>query len=400
MVNNICIFTIASLNYLAHAKTLIHSVKELHDKNVDCFLILVDEVKDLNTNHNNFEIIGAEALGIEGFTEMSFMYDILEFNTALKPFIIKYFLNKGYEKIIYFDPDIMVFNRLDYLFELLNCSQILLTPHATTPHSSQDSMYPIDRSHLISGVFNLGFIAISNGSESRAFLEWWSDRLRENCFFEVEKGLFTDQKWIDLAMCFYESIYVIRNKGCNMSYWNLHERMLNDKFMVNGKEPLIFYHFSGLDLEKINSISKIQNKYTLESRKDLVEIFELYRKKMMDNGYEFAKKQTYKYDYYENGQKIGPLSRRLYYLLKDKYRDPYNTGPGSYYRFLKRRNLLETKAGISSSQIKKDDVAAKIRLANTVLKWTAFIIGANKYDQLLRYMRYVAVLRNQEFLIR
>lgn len=401
-MNSICIFTIASKNYTAHARTLFSSIRGVHKSEIDCFLVLADEIDGaFEKTDESFKIVEAKDIGISGFIAMSFMYDILEFNTALKPFIMKYFSKQGYKKIIYLDPDIMVFNSLDYIFDLLEKHQILLTPHTTAPHSPEETVYPIDRSHLISGAFNLGFIAITDGNESLLFLDWWSERLKNDCFFEVEKGLFTDQKWLDLALCFFESIYVIRHKGCNMAYWNLHERTLDPNMLVNGKDPLIFYHFSGLDINNLNSISRIQDKYTLENREDLRGIFDSYKEKMMANGYERAKSWKYQYSYYDNGVRIGPLARRLYSLVREKYVNPFDVGPGTFYEQLRNKRLLEKEEeGYYVSKITKKDVEAKLKYANIVFKFISFILGADRYSQLMRYLRYVSVLRHQDFLVK
>ena len=35
--------------------------------------------------------------------------------------------------------------------------------------------------------------------QGRRFIDWWADRLRQFCYDEVPNGLFTDQRWVDLA---------------------------------------------------------------------------------------------------------------------------------------------------------------------------------------------------------
>src|ERR1017187_7472506 len=41
--------------------------------------------------------------------------------------------------------------------------------------------------------------------------------------------MFVDQKWINLAPCFFENVKILKQPGCNMAFWNLHERHLSSE---------------------------------------------------------------------------------------------------------------------------------------------------------------------------
>jgi hypothetical protein len=71
----------------------------------------------------------------------------------------------------------------------------------------------------------------------------------------------------------------LRNPGYNVAHWNLHERVLSkqDNMHVNGKFKLVFFHFSGFAFDDVTKISKHQNRFTLDSRNDLSEIFIEYK---------------------------------------------------------------------------------------------------------------------------
>ena len=53
------------------------------------------------------------------------------------------------------------------------------------------------------GVYNLGFLAVSRSEEALKMLTWWAERLYLYCYDDMANGIFTDQKWIDLAPCFF-----------------------------------------------------------------------------------------------------------------------------------------------------------------------------------------------------
>ncbi len=395
-MNSTAIFTIASKNYLAYVRTLLQSVHE-HHADVDCYCFLADEIQgELDPVLENYSLVEARDLGIPDFISMTFKYDIVEFNTAIKPFSFKYLLEKGYEKIIYFDPDIMLFSSAEPLLALLERHPILLTPHITRPIPAGDSFRPSERSHLISGTYNLGFIAISSCDAAREFIEWWSLRCAEACYIEPETGIFVDQKWINHVPGLFPDVCILRHPGCNMAYWNLHERQL-DGLTVNGEYPLIFYHFSGINTDDLEVLSKHQEKYSLTMRTDLQAVFEEYRSRLLANGHEQTRRFKYAYALYSNGESIGGVARRLYDECSEKYTNPFSTDPGSYYHLLRRNSLLEKERYTLSDRGSVSEKASKI---NILFRIARNLLGVDRYVLLLKYLNYVTVLRRQGFLLK
>jgi len=66
---------------------------------------------------------------------MAFRYDIVEFNTALKPFCFEYAFDKlGADIALYLDPDIFVLRPLRHIMAALaEGSECVLIPHITAP---------------------------------------------------------------------------------------------------------------------------------------------------------------------------------------------------------------------------------------------------------------------------
>lgn len=392
--NRTAIFTISSINYISFVRTLFDSIRSLHFNEIDLYLVLVDEVDDkIDLSNEIFTTIEAKDLAIADFNKMVYKYDIMEMNTAVKPFFIKRLLNQCYEKVIYLDPDILVLERLDYILDLLNSYSIILTPHITTPIN--DLLRPSEQDFLKNGIYNLGFIALSNTQDAHKLSDWWSLRCELECYNEPETGYFVDQKWINYAPSLFESVYILRHVGFNMAYWNLHERSL-DNYIVNNDAKLHFFHFSGIDFDSINIISRYQNRYTLHDRPDLVELFEIYKIKIMSNGFNKTKNIPYKYACYENGERIGPFARRLYIHYLDKFDNPFSVEEHSYYSMLKSRNLLE------KSLLKKLDSEQLLNKSNKIhfmLNLIRVILGINRYVLLMRYLRWISVIRRQQFLL-
>lgn len=309
-------FTICSKNYQAFAKTLLDSLAETHP-DIDRYLLLADKKDNSLSNNsvrNNCHIFWVEDIDIPNLNRMAFMYNIMEFNTSVKPFFIKQLFDMGYRKIVYLDPDIYVYRPLSYVFSLLDDNCILLTPHILSP-IPEDGLEPTELHISTSGMYNLGFIALRKSSEVDSFLSWWMDRLREKCVIDHAHGIFVDQRWVDFVPSFLQKVFIIREKGYNVAYWNLHER-LPISFDESGPrtvgEPLYFYHFSGLDIYNPHHISKFQNRYTLDSDNGLMTLCTKYQETIMGNKHHKYKQLSYGYDVFDNGRRISPLTRKLY----------------------------------------------------------------------------------------
>jgi len=283
------VFTLCSNNYLAHALTLGNSVLE-HNPGYTFKIGLVDrKVPEVDYQSLGYEIIEAESIRIEGFEELILKYSVRELNTAVKAAFFRYFFSQVEDNstVIYLDPDIIVFHPFLDLENMLNEKNIVLTPHFTTPIS--DDRHQQEEDFLNSGLYNLGFIAINKTHQGLEMVDWWDKNLREKGFIRFERGMFTDQIWINFVPLYFEDTAILDHKGYNVAYWNLHERELTDnhKVITKGKEyPLVFYHFSGYSPEHPETLSKYQDRFTFSTRTDLEQVFEIYRNALMENGYE------------------------------------------------------------------------------------------------------------------
>ena len=65
---------------------------------------------------------------------------------------------------------------------------------------------------------------------------------------------FVDQSWMGFAPAYLESVAVVRDPIFNIAYWNLPHRFpeQRDGYWQIGGERVGFFHFSGLDLGKLD----------------------------------------------------------------------------------------------------------------------------------------------------
>src|SRR5260221_12437952 len=190
------IVTIASKNYLAHVRTLAQCYLEYHPHG-KVFLCLVDRVDGyFDPADEPFTLILADDIGIPNWPYFSFKYNIVELNTAVKPFILKkLFDTYQFDKLVYFDPDIVLYAPLHELNALLDTYGVVLTPHILSPISPiNDTRFPSEFGILAVGMYNLGFIALSRRTNLYVLLLWWHGRLYYYCIYDPLRGFFVDQR--------------------------------------------------------------------------------------------------------------------------------------------------------------------------------------------------------------
>ncbi len=339
-MSNLAVCTIVSKNYLPYARVLTESFLEFNKG--DVYVLLVDKIDGyFEPKDERFKLIEIEELRylIPEFDRFCFQYTILELNTAAKPYLLEHLLVKyKMKKLVYLDPDIMVTGRLGPLSRLLNKNSMVLTPHLTEP--IEDDYHPNEVDILLSGTYNLGFFAMANNETVLKHVRWWQKRLHSRCIVAYEKGIFVDQKWMDLVPGFYDDVYILREPGYNIAYWNYHCRDVaagDDGYTVNG-EPAYFFHFSGFNPDKMQPVSKHQNRYTLNMLSGMEPLFELYRERVLKCGWNDMKSWPYVFDCFDNGVKIPSFLRRAYLDMGDKsnrFGNPFITkGANTFFNWL------------------------------------------------------------------
>jgi glycosyltransferase involved in cell wall biosynthesis len=249
------ICTIAARNYLPRVKVLADSFRSTHPDGI-FDLCVVDDIDGEVEPEVGINLIRLNELSLDEnqLRLMAVFYDITEFSTALKPWVMEAALARVPGPVLYLDPDIEVFSSLEELTTLASVHGIVLTPHVLEP-IPRDGTTPPETLIMRAGMYNLGFLGL--GEDSSEFLKWWQERLAFDCISRPEAGLFTDQKWMDFVPSLFPHV-IHRDPGCNAAYWNLHERPISirDSRYFAGGSPLIFLHYSGFDPYHPHILSK------------------------------------------------------------------------------------------------------------------------------------------------
>jgi lipopolysaccharide biosynthesis glycosyltransferase len=285
---------------MAQAKTLGDSLKKTNPE-IQYFIGLVDRLEGITFSEDHslpYTLLEVHQIGISQFDQMCEDYNITELNTAVKPYFFSYFFNKykQAEKVIYFDPDIIIYQHLTQLLKKLDYHSAVVTPHICSP--IEDTKTPNELHHLNTGVFNLGFCAFRRSTASLDFITWWELKLRDECKISLCEGLFVDQNWMNFVTLFLPDTYIEKDLGYNVAYWNLHERRFSqfeENYYINDTIPLIFFHYSGYDPRKPEELSKYQNRFRFDERMDLKSLFENYHTKLLENGNDYFRAFPCKY---------------------------------------------------------------------------------------------------------
>ena len=390
--------TICATNFLGKALVLRNSYLAVHPES-DFYILIIDKKHTrVHERAPDVRILWAEDLGIAGFLHYAFKFDVIELSTSVKPVVLSLLL-VHYNRVLYLDPDICVYAKLDPVLEGLASHSIVVTPHTLTP--VMDGSTPSDIEFLRFGAFNLGFIGVSKCEEAFAFLDWWSKRCLAHGYYEPQLGLAVDQKWVDLGPSFFPGMKILRDPGLNVAFWNLHERIVSSRdgvWLVNEQAPLRFFHFSSFSPDNPHAIARKQSRFVPGSRPDLHELMDSYAAELRENGNEYAGCH-YGFDYFDDGICVSPSLRRFYAALESKFpreENPFCHG-SAFQRFALSHGLAGGKYTISSQPTFKEIGAysTATRIISLGLRSILRVVGPNRYFSLMKYLAYISSIRNQ-----
>ena len=345
-------FTSAACNYLPKVRLLIQSFKRYHPE-IRLVLALSDLLDDPAALRGEAwdEILTIDTLDIPDWRRWAFTHDIVELSTAIKPFVLRRLLERpDCDGVLYFDPDMVLFSRLDDLIGRLQQSEVLLTPHQNKPETGLAEVMDNEICSLKHGVYNLGFVGVRPTDTGKAFARWWADRVYYFCRDDIPNGLFTDQRWIDLAPALFDGVEVIRSSRFNVATWNLTTRNLSGSstkgFIVDG-EPLGFYHFTGFD----SGAHRIMAAKYCAGNPSVNALVNWYEDETREWQNDPLAKQPWAFGRFLDGAKIGRAHRLIFRNRADlqrRYPDPFaadngdeetyagwcrKRGPGEYPEF-------------------------------------------------------------------
>ena len=375
------VFTTCALNFVPCAKLLARSV-EKHLPDAKFVFVLTDEKpEDFNLEDEGL----GEVLYLEDFQEelgnprgWAFGHTIMELATAIKPFTAAKLMERSdCDAVMFFDPDCVLFGDLADLRQAIKEHSVVLTPHASELHVDKDWLF-FEMNPLKVGSFNLGYFGFQNNNTGRAVAHWWRYRLKELCMIDPDRGLFTDQKWMDLLPGYIDDIKVMREPVYNIARWNTFQRKITkqgDTYLANGS-PVEFIHFSGF--YKIGPY--VQGLYDKSSEplieEDSLEVLQelslWYSEQLADVRTQAIYSAPWPFGLYKNGEEISEADRRRYrnsLELQEKYPDPFSTNSlDSYWLHCRKAERVEEEKAIKKLYPQSEVVNRSVHAHNSILR--------------------------------
>ncbi|MFZ4116163.1 MAG: hypothetical protein ACOYK6_05505 [Chthoniobacterales bacterium] len=248
------IISIVTSDYFWEATVLGNSLQEFErESNFIVFVIDYDD-RDPDYKTCGFQVLDAKILNPEEWERFVFQYNGFAACCALKPRALLYVLSH-YEKAIYLDCDIKLFQPLEEGWKALDDAPLSLTPHNLHPIENY-SFLPSYLSHAhirLTGVFNAGYVGASRLGID--FLNYWWEKVHYNFLIETMIAIYGDQFYLNDAVGLVRHLSVLQHPGYNVAIWNFLQRKVKKKngvYFVDDR-PLVCFHFACLhekDLKK------------------------------------------------------------------------------------------------------------------------------------------------------
>jgi hypothetical protein len=144
------------------------------------------------------------------------------------------------EWITYLDGDLYFFASPQTVYDELRDASVAIIPHRFTPK--------IERMRKF-GTYNVGWVGMRNDRDGRAVIEWWRRKCIEWCHDYVDGNRFADQGYLDAFPGLSPRVRIIEHVGANLAPWNIGNYRIaveDGAVRIDGKTPLVFFHFQGL----------------------------------------------------------------------------------------------------------------------------------------------------------
>ena len=337
-MSGVHVYTSFTYAYLARALTLARTLRA-HHPDWTLWAVLVDRAPpDFDASWRDaFDVVlDAATLYGKDWPAFVFKHDVVEACTAVKARAALHLFDEGAEKIIYLDPDIALFGELSEAERRLEAASVLLTPHQIAPNQTAESFADNEAISMRYGIYNLGFLGLRNDATGRAVARWWACRLDAACFDDVANGVFTDQKYFDLAPALFDRVDIWRDPGCNVASWNLSLRALtigaDGRILVDGAHPLKFYHFS-----KAFGDGEVMTERYAQDNLAVYEIWSAYKRWLAAADAPVVTPKYWAYATYADGTPITKAARVFYRsapAFSKAFEDPFAVGEGTYRDYL------------------------------------------------------------------
>jgi glycosyltransferase involved in cell wall biosynthesis len=218
---------------------------------------------------------------------------------------------------VYVAPEVRLYSPLAPVWDALADHAVALFARVGT--LPDDGELPDDAALRQAGRISTSCVAVSRGPAAQEFLDWWSHRLAgatPSSGRNPGSGPHTAHEpcWLDLASERFPSVVKVSDPGCNVSYWNLHERRLEgalDSPLVDGR-PLRFIDFAGFRADRPYWLSEAGTRVSVMDNPLLSQLCGAHAEELRAAGWAPPRRAISDLQRLGNSQRVDHLVRALW----------------------------------------------------------------------------------------
>ncbi|GAB4304696.1 MAG: hypothetical protein Fur0034_21750 [Desulfuromonadia bacterium] len=242
----------------------------------------------------------------DGWLELAFSFDEIDFPYAMTPHLISFLLQQGYERVILLDPDFDCFAPLDRL-TAPHTPPLTLLPLVTDPSAidGRESLGVL----LDRGGYHHGFLVVQNTPGMLTLLRWWQEAI---LFDPTPRLLSLFPGMIETS--------ILRDPSYTLSHENWRS------FHVHGDGDRITTHGAPLHLFRFPPFPGADRSADLRSSP----LAQIYQRRLDILARSPDDDRPWSWGFYDSGEPISPEERRAYRLLDRSVRrsigNPFQCG--------------------------------------------------------------------------
>ena len=178
--------TVVTPSHLCWAIALARSLKA-SDNLEPLYVLFISEESFTGTLPDNLRLCTLNQITRTLPDNIYWYFDNFELCNALKPFIVEWVLQQGFQKALFLDSDLYIVGSFDPVWSALENADLLLTPHHIFPPSLALS-YINEAAVSDMGILNGGFMAWQSGDTTEPSLIGCVNAFHFMAFVTDQKG--------------------------------------------------------------------------------------------------------------------------------------------------------------------------------------------------------------------
>ena len=212
--------------------------------------------------------------------------------------------------LVYLAPTVCLYDTLEPALKAAREAGVALVRRADVV--PDDGRRPDASDLLNAGAVSEGMVAMAAGQTARDFLDWWRDRRSEAELRGAAPN--ADGRWLELAAKRFAGVVVLGDTGCDVSYWNLHERALtrDGERVRAGGEPLRSLRFDGFRPDRPYWLSEDGTRVRVVDDPVLAGLCGEYAERLLEADWMTLRRRIAQVRWLGNGQRVDRFVEQLW----------------------------------------------------------------------------------------